>query len=190
MRRTGGVAARDARKVMETTKTGTTQLKRGPLLSAGVLLGAGLGGFVDGIVLHQILQVHNMLSARLPPDTLVRAKINMYWDGVFHAGVWLLTVFGVLMLFRAGTQRDAVWSGRLLIGAISLGFGLFNLVEGIIDHQILGLHHVVEYAPNPLLYDMAFLAFGALLVALGIALMRGVGENATARETSSEYNRK
>lgn len=166
---------------METTAT--TTLRRGPLLSAGILLGAGLGGFVDGIVLHQMLQVHNMLSARMPPDTLVRAKINMFWDGAFHAGVWLMTLLGVMLLFRAGSQRDAIWSGRLLAGALCIGWGLFNLVEGIIDHQILGLHHVVEYAPNPLLYDMAFLAFGALLVALGIALMRGVGKNATARET-------
>lgn len=29
----------------------------------GVLLGLGLGGFVDGILLHQILQRHHMLSS-------------------------------------------------------------------------------------------------------------------------------
>ena len=44
---------------------------RRPLVTAGILLGIGLGGFVDGIVFHQILQWHNMLSARIPPVDLV-----------------------------------------------------------------------------------------------------------------------
>jgi len=33
-----------------------------PLIAAGIFLGLGLGGFVDGILLHQILQWHHMLS--------------------------------------------------------------------------------------------------------------------------------
>ena len=51
-----------------TTET-TRHLNPRPLISAGTLLGIGLGGFVDGIVLHQMLQVHNMLSARRPKET-------------------------------------------------------------------------------------------------------------------------
>jgi hypothetical protein len=34
------------------------------LVIAGLLIGCGMGGFVDGIVFHQILQFNNMLSAR------------------------------------------------------------------------------------------------------------------------------
>jgi hypothetical protein len=34
-----------------------------PLVQAGILLDLGLGGFFDGIVLHQILQWHHMASA-------------------------------------------------------------------------------------------------------------------------------
>ena len=30
--------------------------------SAGILLGVGLGGFFDGIVLHQLLQWHHMIT--------------------------------------------------------------------------------------------------------------------------------
>jgi uncharacterized membrane protein len=82
-------------------------MQKSPLIASGVLLGAGLGGFVDGIVLHQMLQWHNMISAKLPPDTLVNSKIYMFWDGAFHAGVWLLTLAGVWMLFRAGKRADA-----------------------------------------------------------------------------------
>lgn len=47
----------------------------------GILLGVGMGGFVDGIVLHQILQRHNMLSSVLPPSTLEAMHTNMLWDG-------------------------------------------------------------------------------------------------------------
>lgn len=61
-------------------------------------MGAGLGGFADGIALHQILQWHNMLSGWRPPNTLVDAKVNMTWDGIFHAGVWMLTCVGLAML--------------------------------------------------------------------------------------------
>ena len=56
---------------------------------AGVLIGLGLGGFVDGIVLHQILQWHNMLSSVHPPATLPAMHLNMRADGWFHAGMAL-----------------------------------------------------------------------------------------------------
>lgn len=138
-----------------------------PLIAAGFLLGAGLGGFFDGIVFHQLLQWHNMLSARLPPDTLLNAKVNMFWDGVFHAAVWLLTVAGLWALFRAGGRADVPWSGRHLLGGMALGWGAFNLVEGVIDHQLLGLHHVMDAAANPWPADLAFLASGVFLLALG-----------------------
>ncbi len=39
---------------------------RSPLIAAGLFLGLGLGGFVDGIALHQIVQWHHMLSSRVP----------------------------------------------------------------------------------------------------------------------------
>jgi len=42
------------------------QMTRRPLIAAGTALGIGMGGFVDGIVLHQLMQVHNMLSAKYP----------------------------------------------------------------------------------------------------------------------------
>ncbi|MGE0759070.1 MAG: DUF2243 domain-containing protein, partial [Pirellulaceae bacterium] len=44
----------------------TRASNRRPLISAGTLVGIGMGGFVDGILFHQLLQSHNMLSARFP----------------------------------------------------------------------------------------------------------------------------
>lgn len=155
--------------------------QRGPLISAGVFLGIGLGGFVDGIVFHQILQVHNMLSNRIPPNDLVSVKINMTWDGYFHAAVWGMTAFGLYRLFRAGQRRDVPWSGKILLGSMIAGWGMFNLVEGLIDHQILGLHHVVESASNTLPLDLAFLASGVLFLLAGWALIRAGGQDASPR---------
>src|SRR4051812_47406194 len=71
-------------------------------MSPGVLLGIGLGGFLDGIVLHQIGQWHNMGSARLPPLTMAAMSRNMAWDGWFHLATWLITLLGVLLLWRSG----------------------------------------------------------------------------------------
>jgi uncharacterized membrane protein len=144
---------------------------RSPLIGAGVLLGAGLGGFVDGITLHQILQWHNMLSADIPPIDIVTAKINMFWDGLFHAATWVMTAIGLALLWRAGRQRDVRWSGRTFLGALIVGWGLFNLIEGLVDHQILGIHHVSEYSANKLPWDMAFLASGVLFILGGGALI-------------------
>ena len=144
---------------------------RSPLVRAGGFLGIGLGGFVDGIALHQILQWHNMLSSRVPPLTLVTMKYNMIWDGLFHALTWIMTAIGVALLFRAGRRPDTSWSGRVLLGAMLVGWGLFNLVEGLIDHQLLGIHHVHPGA-GQLAWDLGFLASGAVLLVIGIALAR------------------
>jgi uncharacterized membrane protein len=145
------------------------EASRGPLIAAGTALGIGMGGFVDGIVFHQILQVHNMLSAVRPPITLVNIEINMFWDGVFHAFTWVMAAVGIALLWRATQRARGRLSTRAFVGSLCLGWGLFNLVEGIIDHEMLGIHHVVE-GPNHLVYDLAFLGFGALLIALGARL--------------------
>ena len=151
-----------------TTQTRNPHL--GPLLSAGMLLGVGLGGFVDGIVLHQILQWHNMLSSWIAPVDLVSMKVNMLWDGLFHAATWVFTATGVAMLWRAARRPDVPWSGRAMTGSLLLGWGLFNFIEGIIDHQILGLHHV-HPGDGQLAWDLGFLASGLAFAAIGWALI-------------------
>lgn len=142
-----------------------------PAVAAALTLGIGLGGFFDGIVFHQILQVHNMLSGWLPVTDLVSAKANMVWDGLFHAAVWAITLLGVVMLWRVGRRSDVAMDQRYLVGGFLMGWGLFNLVEGVIDHHILGVHHVVElYGPS--VWDFAFLGWGAAMVVTGWLLVR------------------
>jgi uncharacterized membrane protein len=149
----------------------TRAARLGPLVAAGSLLGMGLGGFFDGILLHQILQWHSMLSSVVSPDDLVRMKYNMLFDGLFHAMTWLMTVVGLGLLWRAGKRVDVPWSTRGFVGSLALGWGLFNTVEGVIDHHLLGIHHVHPGA-DQLAWDLAFLAFGIFLIVVGVALIR------------------
>jgi uncharacterized membrane protein len=142
-----------------------------PLIAAGALLGVGLGGFFDGILFHQLLQTHNMLSAVLPKTSIVNIEVNMVWDGLFHAFTWLMTIWGVAMLFKAGKHAEVPWSSRTFIGSLLLGWGLFNFVEGIIDHYLLQIHHVVERLGLSI-YDAAFVASGVILAIVGAALVR------------------
>jgi uncharacterized membrane protein len=144
---------------------------RGTIISAGILLGTGLGGFVDGITLHQILQWHNMLSSVRPPLDLVSMKYNMVWDGLFHAFTWLMVSLGVWRLWAAGLRADVVWSTRTFVGALFLGWGLFNFIEGLIDHQLLGIHHV-HPGDHQLLWDLGFVGFGLLEIVAGLSLVR------------------
>src|SRR5687767_3262736 len=93
--------------------TSMAQARRGnTAVMGGILIGIGMGGFVDGIVLHQILQWHNMLSNWIPPTSMEAMRINMRWDGVFHAFVWLVTLAGILRLWNAARQGEPIPSGR------------------------------------------------------------------------------
>jgi uncharacterized membrane protein len=139
----------------------------------GILLGLGLGGFADGIALHQIAQWHNMGSAVLPPTTMEAMKQNMAWDGWFHVATLLLTTIGVYLLLRDARDgvplpRPSAFTGQLL-----LGWGIFNLVEGVIDHHVLNLHHVRDLPAHVPLYDWIFLGVGGIgLILAGWALAR------------------
>ena len=142
-----------------------------PLTTAGTFIGIGMGGFFDGIMLHQIFQAHAMLSAKIPTNTMENMQTNMTADGVFHMVTWLATAIGIVLLWRAVTRRGTILSGRALFGSALFGWGLFNLVEGVIDHHLLDLHHVVERL-GVSIWDWLFLASGVLLIVIGWAMMR------------------
>ena len=145
-----------------------------PLVRAGIVLGLGLGGFFDGIVLHQILQWHHMLSSHPDPSVATDLELNVLADGLFHAATYVLTVLGVGLLWRAWRRPSVSKSGRVLFGAVLLGWGAFNLVEGLVNHQLLGIHHVRPDGPGGVLvWDAGFLAWGVLFVVVGYAIVRG-----------------
>lgn len=153
-----------------------------------VLLGLGLGGFFDGIVLHQILQWHHIvISAGYPVNTVENLELNTLLDGFFHTSTYVMTAVGIGILWSA-TQLPHLrwWSTVLLIGGLLAGWGTFNVVEGIVDHHLLGLHHVKEDSANRLAWDLGFLAWGAVMLAGGLVWMR-IGNRQTGSEVAAGY---
>lgn len=144
-----------------------------PLAKAGIVLGLGLGGFVDGIVLHQILGWHHLVctTATCQVETVEALKLQNTQDGFFHLATWILTLIGVGMLFRAARSRDQAWSGLSLFGSMLAGWGIFNFAEGLIDHQLLRIHHVRPGHPQEFLFDMLFLASGITLILVGVMVI-------------------
>ncbi len=149
-----------------------------PLVSASMVLGIGIGGFADGIIFHQILQWHEMLSNKFPPDTLVQKSMNMFWDGIFHLFTLLATIVGVYLLWRLFKKDNINASGYLFTGGILAGWGLFNLIEGIINHHILKIHNVRELVANKDLWNYGFLFLGVLLLITGWLIIQK-GKNKT-----------
>lgn len=148
--------------------------RTGKIGTAGVLLGIGLGGFVDGILLHQIAQWHQMLSAVVPPESMEAMRRNMTADGLFHAAVWIATLAGVMVLWSAVRGHGALPPSRYLFGSMLLGWGAFNLVEGIVDHHVLQLHHVRDLPQHIPAYDWIFLALGGIgFILVGLAVRAG-----------------
>ena len=144
-------------------------------VSAGILFGLGLGGFFDGIVLHQILQWHHMVtSAGYPADSVENFELNTLLDGLFHASTYVFVVLGLIMLWRTAHGSHLWWSGKMLIGSLLMGFGLFNMVEGVVDHHLLGLHHVNETVSRDqwIYWDVGFLIWGAAMFVIGWILLR------------------
>ncbi|MFJ8195148.1 DUF2243 domain-containing protein [Streptomyces sp. NPDC096094] len=148
----------------------------------GIVLGVGLGGFADGILLHQLLQWHHMLTSTnddrigvkyYNPNTVSGLEMNTVWDGIFHTVCWIAVLLGLALLYsRVTHNRRAVWASRVLWGWILAGWGLFNLVEGVLDHHVLGIHHVYA-GPHQAWWDAGFLVLGALLLVGGYLLQRG-----------------
>jgi uncharacterized membrane protein len=144
-------------------------------ISAGILLGLGLGGFFDGIVLHQILQWHHMAtSAGFPANSVANLELNTLLDGLFHAAAWLSTVAGLFILSRKARHAHVDWNAKCLCGTFLIGFGLFNVVEGVVDHQLLGLHHVNETVPRDqwIYWDVGFLIWGAAMLVGGWLMLK------------------
>lgn len=147
----------------------------GRIRAAGIILGVGLGGFFDGIVLHQILQWHHMLtSAGFPPTSVENLQINTLADGLFHALTYVLTVIGLFLLWRAYAAGERPGSWVQLLGLLLLGWGLFNIVEGVLNHYLLGIHHVRDDVTGTAqaLWDLGFLLWGAAMIAVGWLLSR------------------
>ena len=137
---------------------------------AGIALGFGFGGFFDGILLHQILQWHHLLSgledARRDIRTLIMA------DGLFHLLMYVIAATGLWLLWRSRTEHG----DRHLLSNLAIGFGLWHVVDGVLSHWIIGLHRIRMEVDNPLFWDLLWLGvFGLVPLAAGWWLRRTQG---------------
>ena len=114
--------------------------------NAALLLGVGLGGFLDGIVLHQIAHWHQML-----------------WPTA--GSTWRRGSLPSPACSSCGAPCAApgrLPSTRTFCGYLLIGWGAFNFVEGSINHHVLQLHHVRDLPTHVPLYDWVFLIAGGI----------------------------
>jgi uncharacterized membrane protein len=136
------------------------------LFLAGILLGLGQGGFFDGIFFHQLLQWHHMFTNIESSNTVAGLELNTLGDGLFHLFDWIMTLAGIITLWIAVKRDDVALSTSVFIGAFCIGAGMFNVVEGILSHHILQIHHVKPGA-HQLAWDLGFIGAGVVSIIVG-----------------------
>jgi uncharacterized membrane protein len=137
-----------------------------PFSWAGYLLGFAMGGFFDGILLHQILQWHHLLSA-VDGASFRDLRVQVLADGLFHAAHYVLAAAGLWLLWRTRAVFAAPGADRWLFANFLIGFGAWHVVDGLLSHWILGIHRIRMDAGNPFVWDLAFFVPGVVLVVAG-----------------------
>ncbi|MBL0404924.1 DUF2243 domain-containing protein [Microvirga aerilata] len=147
---------------------------------SGYLLGFALGGFFDGILLHQILQWHHLLSTINTDDI----RFQVAADGYFHALMYGVAAIGLWLLW-ASRSASGQASGRLLLAFILIGFGAWHAVDAVLSHWLLGIHRVRMDRGNPLFWDLLWLGlFGVAPLIVGL-VMRGPRDGGSSGLRSS-----
>jgi uncharacterized membrane protein len=141
--------------------------------TAALLLGAGLGGLLDGILLQQIAQWHQTVSARVSPLTVDAIQLNLLADGLFNLLLWAIALAGALVLWSGARASGPLPSTRAFCGYMVIGWGAFNLAEGALNHHIFELHHVRDLPTHMASYDWVFLIISVGFILLGLALRDG-----------------
>lgn len=128
---------------------------------AGVLIGIGVAAFLDETVFHQLLHWHHFYDGSTPTVGLVS-------DGYFHAGGFIALVAGLFVFAdlqrRHATSVLRVWAGGLL------GWGGFQVYDGLFQHKVLRLHQI-RYAVDLWPYDLVWNLSGAVGIVIGAALL-------------------
>lgn len=134
---------------------------------AAYLLGFALGGFFDGILLHQVLQWHHLL-VNVQGALFQDLRVQILADGLFHALMYVIGVIGLWKLWQARAELSRPGAGPLLLGNVFIGFGAWHILDGILSHWILQIHRIRVDAENVLFWDLSwFFVFGVAFVIVG-----------------------
>lgn len=136
------------------------------LLWAAGIVGFALSGFFDGILLHQVLQWHHLFSL-VPGEAWRDIRNQILMDGLFHVLMYVIASIGLLRLWRARHELHAPGAGRNVAAGALLGFGLWNVVDVVGFHWLIGIHRIRVGVPDPLAYDLGWLAAFALPFLIG-----------------------
>lgn len=135
-----------------------------------LLAGFALGGFFDGIVLHQLLQWHHLLSGLEDPlGSDLRFQITM--DGLFHLLMYLIAIAGAVLLVAGRATGGCAGTAREILRLSLIGFGTWHVVDALVSHWLIGLHRIRMDSDTPLLWDVGWLiAFGLLPLLIAFLL--------------------
>lgn len=142
---------------------------------SGYLLGFALGAFFDGILLHQVLQWHHLLSG-LQGQPFTDIRVQILADGLFHLKAYIIALVGLGLLWRTRAEFARPLAGRLLLATSLIGFGVWHSIDAVLSHWILGIHRIRMDAENVLLWDLVwFFVFGIAFIAAGWHIWRNTG---------------
>lgn len=112
--------------------------------------------------------------------------MNTFTDDLLHAATWGFVLTGMLWTIAGWCQGGVAPIQRFQLGLLATGWGTFNLPEGVIDHQVLGVRHVRDDLGGPLSWDLGFLAFSAVLLAGGWAVQASGRRAVAASDAAAE----
>lgn len=140
----------------------------------GVLIGFGIGGLVNGIVVRDLLQWHQTMSGT---EAMSGAglEMNLRANGIVAAGCLLIALVGVLWLWNAASmRRHDHWrgSGRHMIGWFLIGWAVFTIASTVVATMILGWHDVNETvaAGDRMMWNWGAVGVGVVVGLIGLAL--------------------
>lgn len=158
-----------------TTETNTTLAGKSRLARAGwLLLGFSLGGFFDGIVLHQILQWHHLLSG-LDGPRAADIRFQILADGLFHLLMYVVALTGAALLVAARASGRRGGTSSEILRRVLIGFAVWHVADAFLSHWLLGLHRIKMDSETPLVWDMAWLLIFGLAPLLLAALLPNRG---------------
>jgi len=143
-----------------------------PSRTPAIVLGVGFGALIYAAVFFFLLQWHHMRSADVNPNTATGLEDNLRADGAFVLVAIIVVIIGAYMLLHAWAKRREPPTPISFAGLMVFGWGLFNLVEALVDHHLLNVHHVRDDVADSVGWDVGFIVFAVLQLLAGYWLYR------------------